>query len=107
MNRKQRRAAVKLGQATSNRPGVTPLGDTSPGETPRSVAEVLGEGIRHHQAGRLSEAEACYRRVLAVQPDHADALHLLGVIAHQVKRHDIAVDLIGFLPFFDSRPGRP
>jgi tetratricopeptide (TPR) repeat protein len=72
----------------------------------------LGEGIRHHQAGRLSEAEACYRRVLAVQPDHADALHLLGVIAHQVKRHDIAVDLIsrairrnGQNPFYFSNLG--
>ncbi|MGP8265711.1 MAG: tetratricopeptide repeat protein [Beijerinckiaceae bacterium] len=54
----------------------------------------MGEGVKHHQAGRLSEAEACYRRVLAAQPDHPDALHLLGVIAHQVGRHDLAVELI-------------
>ena len=44
---------------------------------------------------RLTEAEACYRRVLAAHPDHADALHLLGVIAHQVGRRDLAVELIG------------
>ena len=43
----------------------------------------------------MAEAEASYRRVLAAQPDHADALHLLGVIAHQVGRHDLAVELIG------------
>ena len=58
-------------------------------------AELLGTGLKHHQAGRLVEAEACYRRVLAGQPDHADALHLLGVIAHQIRRHDLAVELIG------------
>jgi hypothetical protein len=32
--------------------------------------------------------------VLAIQSDHADALHLLGVIAHQVRRYDLAVELI-------------
>jgi predicted O-linked N-acetylglucosamine transferase (SPINDLY family) len=42
----------------------------------------------------LPQAEACYRRVLAAQFDHSDALHLLGLIAHQVGRHDIAVGLI-------------
>src|SRR5262249_53504121 len=58
-------------------------------------AEFLALGLEHHQAGRVTEAEACYRRVLATQPDHSDALHLLGVIAQQVKRYDVAVDLIG------------
>ena len=33
--------------------------------------------------------------MLAAQPDHADALHLLGIIAHLVRRADLAVDLIG------------
>jgi protein O-GlcNAc transferase len=32
--------------------------------------------------------------VLAAEPNHADAMHLLGVIALQVGRHDVAVDLI-------------
>ena len=54
----------------------------------------LGVGLKHHQAGRLAEAEACYRSVLAAQPGHADALHLLGVVAGQARRHDLAVKLI-------------
>jgi len=42
----------------------------------------------------LSEAEALYRRALAVQPDHPDALHLLGVLAYQARRYDAAVATI-------------
>ena len=49
----------------------------------------------HHQAGRLNEAERLYLQILKIDPGHADALHLLGVLAHQVGRNDLAVDLIG------------
>lgn len=59
-----------------------------------SIQEMLANAIRHHQAGHLNEAERLYRQVLAVDPRHADSLHLLGVIAHQLGRHDLAVDLI-------------
>lgn len=48
-----------------------------------------------HQAGRLSEAEGIYRNILAIYPNHVHSLHLLGVIAHQVGRNDVAVELIG------------
>jgi tetratricopeptide (TPR) repeat protein len=50
-----------------------------------TVAELLKAGVQHQQSGRLSEAEACYQRALTAQPDHADALHLLGLIFHQTK----------------------
>ena len=60
----------------------------------RDVAELLGAGVAHHQAGRLAEAEVRYRQILAAAPEHADALHLLGVIAYQVGRHDAALELI-------------
>ena len=47
-----------------------------------------------HQAGQLAEAEAIYRQILAAQPHHADALHLLGIIAHQTGHRDAALGLI-------------
>jgi tetratricopeptide (TPR) repeat protein len=60
---------------------------------PRAV-EFLQRGVQCHQAGLLAQAEDCYRQVLAVQPNHADGLHLLGVLAHQGGRSDTAIDLI-------------
>jgi Flp pilus assembly protein TadD len=58
------------------------------------VAASLSLGLQHHQAGRLAEAEACYREILELEPQHADALHLLGVIAQQAGHHDLAIQLI-------------
>ena len=43
----------------------------------------LNQGLVLHQQGNLAEAERCYIEVLQQQPDHFDALHLLGVIACQ------------------------
>lgn len=56
-------------------------------------AEIEG-GRKHHAAGRLSEAERHYRRALQLSPDNADALHLLGVIAHQRGDNEQALRLI-------------
>jgi protein O-GlcNAc transferase len=55
---------------------------------------VLAEAARHHEAGRLRQAERLYRRVLADNPHHADCLHLLGLVAHQAGRSEEASQLI-------------
>ncbi|MGD0461670.1 MAG: tetratricopeptide repeat protein [Tepidisphaeraceae bacterium] len=52
-------------------------------------------GLRHHQAGRLREAEEVYRRILIKQPKNADAMHLLGLVQFQHRRHDLAIEMIG------------
>ena len=59
------------------------------------TTKALTAALEHHRAGRLKEAEAIYRRVLEVQPRHADALHLLSVAAHHAGRPAEAIDLIG------------
>jgi len=48
----------------------------------------------HQRAGRLSEAAAVYQQILGSEPANSDALHLLGLIAHQIGQLDTAVDLI-------------
>ena len=55
---------------------------------------ILATALAAHQAGRLDEAEALYRALLEAGPEHADALHLLGVVRHQRGEDRAAVDLI-------------
>jgi tetratricopeptide (TPR) repeat protein len=54
-------------------------------------ALTLATAIDLHRTGRLQEAEALYRQVLASEPDNPQALHMLGVIALQVGRPDLAI----------------
>ncbi|MBI3056479.1 MAG: tetratricopeptide repeat protein [Betaproteobacteria bacterium] len=59
-----------------------------------SIPEAIQTAREHHQAGRLLQAEAIYRQILQAAPNHPDALHLLGVIAHQTGKNELAVELI-------------
>ena len=63
--------------------------------TRSEVEAVFSEGLRLHQSGRLAEAEAQYRKVLAIEPAHLDSLNLMGVIALQTDRNEAALDSIG------------
>jgi tetratricopeptide (TPR) repeat protein len=44
----------------------------------RSIPEVLQQATELHRKGKAADAEMGYRRILDVQPKHADALHRLG-----------------------------
>jgi len=68
----------------------TPMLNITPQEE-----QLLQAGLQHHQAGRLPQAEGFYRQILQQQPNHPGALHLLGVLAGQVNRPDVALDLLG------------
>jgi len=50
--------------------------------------------VQLHRQGQLDQAELIYRRILDETPRHADALHLLGVVAHQRGQFPRAVKLI-------------
>ncbi|MBP1691523.1 MAG: glycosyl transferase group 1, partial [Bacteroidetes bacterium] len=47
----------------------------------------IAQALQAHRNGNLDEASALYAEILAHEPDHADALHLMGVIAYQ--RHSL------------------
>lgn len=44
---------------------------------------LLSDGLRAHRGGALKRAEDLYRQALQIDPNHADALHLLGVVLLQ------------------------
>ena len=56
--------------------------------------EAVRRAAAEHFAGRLQAAEKGYRRILGTAPNHAECLHLLGVLLHQTGRSDKAVGLI-------------
>ena len=49
-------------------------------------------GHRYLQSGQLLEAQLCCQRLLTADPDHADALHLMGLIAFRAGQHDHALE---------------
>jgi predicted O-linked N-acetylglucosamine transferase (SPINDLY family) len=55
-----------------------------------TLHETLALAAQHHQAGQLQAAEEIYRQILSIDPNQADAWHLLGVIAAQVGQHESA-----------------
>ena len=55
---------------------------------------ILNNAVRLHEQGRLDEAEAMYRQLLEISPEHTDVLHLLGMLALQRKSFDSAIDLL-------------
>jgi protein O-GlcNAc transferase len=60
----------------------------------KGANQLIDQALREHQAGRLKEAAELYDRVLEIDPNNADALHLRGVVAHQSQEEERAAALI-------------
>jgi tetratricopeptide (TPR) repeat protein len=73
MNRRERRAQKKTDAGAL---------------TPAAQCEA---GHRHLQSGQSLEAQLCCQRLLASDPDHAGALHLMGLIAFRAGQYDHAL----------------
>src|SRR5690349_9220464 len=67
------------------------------------VSSALEAGIRCHDAGNLLEAERYYARVLKLDPRHAKATYLLGLLAQQVGKHELAVQILSSAIKLDAR----
>ena len=61
---------------------------------PIDIRVLFEQALRKHQAGHFGGAEKLYRRILAIQPNHRDSLHLLGAIRLEDKRYKEAITLI-------------
>ena len=68
-------------------------------------SQLLARASAELKAGRAAEAEALYRQVLAHAPDHADALHFLGVCLVQSGRAQEGLPLIArSIPLAGGKP---
>jgi Flp pilus assembly protein TadD len=59
-----------------------------------SGTELLNLGIEHHRAGRLGEAEQIYRQILTAEPTRPQPWYLLGLVANQVGKFEVAIELL-------------
>src|SRR5712691_11482932 len=99
--------AARVGWAKSSAPpltrghGARTILPTRPGPTARAFAhptashgmQAIDQAKMLHQMGRIAEAEAAYRSVLARDPRQFDALHLLGLLrlqqGHPREAHEL------------------
>ena len=82
MNRKQRRAARSTGSSSAR----------ADAGAAQLAANLFDTAVKHHQAGALTDAERCYRQLLAVSPGHAEAHSRLGAV---LMRQGKPADAIG------------
>jgi protein O-GlcNAc transferase len=61
---------------------------------PNDIRVLFEQALRKHQAGHFGGAEKLYRRILGLQPNHRDSLHLLGAIRLESKHYIEAIKLI-------------
>jgi tetratricopeptide (TPR) repeat protein len=59
-----------------------------------NIQAQLSQAVELHQSGSLKAAKALYVSILSVHPWHVDALHLLGILAHQTGNSLVALNLI-------------
>lgn len=61
-----------------------------PNAASNSIAAWFRQATAHHQRGELNSAVELYQRILAQNPNHADSLHLLGIIRGEQGKLDEA-----------------
>jgi tetratricopeptide (TPR) repeat protein len=93
---------LKLRKPTSNLTRTPAAHATS---VPVSIVDgMLAGAIKLQLQHNLPEAERIYRRILRIDPRHAATLHMLGTLAHEVGRDDVAVQLICSAIDIDAGP---
>ncbi len=68
---------------------------SEPWYNPMDIENELQEARTQHRQGNIAAALPVYQAILDQQPDHPEALHLLGVASLQGGDNDKAVELIG------------
>src|SRR6478609_5979866 len=58
------------------------------------IQHLLAIAVQHQQVGQLEQAEATYREILVREPQHAQALHLLGCALYQKGEQEVGIEVI-------------
>ena len=56
------------------------------------AATLIQQGSAYHEEGRLKDAQNIYEEILRIQPNHFDALQLLGALSLQIAEYQKAVE---------------
>ena len=59
-----------------------------------TVQQAIDLAVEHRNSGDLPKAESIFKQILQAVPNQPDALNMLGVLAHQVGKNDIALERI-------------
>jgi protein O-GlcNAc transferase len=74
--------------------GKQPPETSSPPLSLPDINRELDRALIYHRSGQYQRAEVLYEKILSNYPNHAEALHLLGVVAHQQGDTDKSAVLI-------------
>jgi tetratricopeptide (TPR) repeat protein len=91
MNRRDRRAARKSQTSPSGAVAGTP-------------AALYEAGLRHLRAEQYLEVQICGEQALAIDANHADTLHLMGLLCCRTKQYDHAVEWLARAIRQDPKP---
>ena len=69
-----------------------------------TIEQALQRAVETHKAGNLQDAEALYRAILQIQPNHPDANHNLGVLTCSINKTELALPL--FKIALDTNPNQ-
>ena len=58
------------------------------------VSNLVQQGVTLHQQGNLIEAQVIYEKILSIQPDHFNALQLLGVLFSQAEQYLQSIEVL-------------
>jgi tetratricopeptide (TPR) repeat protein len=84
MNRQQRRSAARQGRYAP-----APADDRG-----SALATMFEAALSCHRTGNLADAERRYRQILALDPNHAHSLHMLGLLTHNQGHTEIAISYV-------------
>ncbi len=88
---------------SGGKPSLIELESTPPSEisalSPQTTATFnidgkVAQAFQFHNEGKLQEAAALYEEVLQTIPNHADSLHLSGLILYRHRQYDKAIERI-------------